>query len=503
MKFNRFFMPFGGSVTLDSLSGITVALALVPEAIAFALVAGVSPFVGLYAAFFMCLTTALFGGRPGMISGATGAMAVVMTSLVQQYGLEYLFATVILTGLIQLLAGFLGVSQFSRMMPKPVMVGFVNGLAIVIFLAQFSQFKTTGIGGQITWLMGPDLYLMIGFVLLAMIVTHYLPKLTTKVPSALAAIIIVSLMAPLFQSFGFHIRVVEDMMHGATALAFPTPHIPHIEMSLVTFKIIVPYALILAIIGLAESLMTLNLIDEKTQTPGHAKKECFAQGMGNILSGVFNSMGGCAMIGQSMINISSGARGRLSGVVAGIGLLCCIVFAWPLIKLIPLAALVGVMFMVVIETFEWATFSFIKKIPPFDAFIIVTVSAVTVMSNLAIAVLVGIVLASLDFAWKNASHINAKEIVSAEKIEYRISGLLFFASIKSFKSLFPVNQSNQRVILDFSRAVVCDHSAIDAIDEMIRGYKEKGTKVSVSGLKENCKKLLLKAEVDFHGFSYE
>lgn len=495
MKLKRYLLPFGGSYLMDSLSGLTVALALVPEAIAFALVAGVSPFVGLYAAFFMCLITAVLGGRPGMISGATGSMAVVMVSLVQQYGVNMLFATVILTGIIQILAGSLGVSQFIRMMPKPVMVGFVNGLAIVIFLAQFSQFKIQDLGGHTTWLMGDDLYLMIALVCLAMFITHYLPRLTSKIPSALAAIIIVSVITPLFNQHGFHVRVVEDMMQGASQLSFPVAVLPNIAFTLNTLKIILPYALILSTIGLAESLMTLNLIDEKTQSPGNPKRECFAQGLANIISGLFCSMGGCAMIGQSMINVSSGGVGRLSGIAAGMGLLICILFAWPLIKLIPLAALVGVMFMVVIETFEWATFSFIKKIPPFDALLIVIVTSVTVFSNLAIAVLVGIVLASLDFAWKNAKHIYAKEVISEEKIEYHISGLLFFAAIKSFKSHFKIDKCVTNVVIDFSSAVICDHSAIDAIDEMIKMYKQHNICVRIQGLKESCRQRLVKAEV--------
>lgn len=496
MNLKKFLMPHGGSITTDTLSGLTVALALVPEAIAFALVAGVSPFVGLYAAFFMCFITALIGGRPGMISGATGSMAVVMVALVHEYGINMLFATAILTGLIQIVVGMLGLSKFIRMMPKPVMVGFVNGLAIVIFLAQFSQFKITNSEGVSHWLTGQDLNIMIALVLLAMAITHFLPKFTKKIPSALAAIIIVSLIAPILKSNGLHVQEVADMMGGVSTLAFPSLALPNVALSLQTLAIITPYAFILATIGLAESLMTLNLIDAKTQTTGRGSKECLAQGAGNIVSGLFSSMGGCAMIGQSMINVSSGGRGRLSGLVAGACLLFFILFAWPLIKLIPLAALVGVMFMVVIETFEWATFDFIKKIPPFDALLITVVTVVTVVEDLAIAVIVGVILASLNFSWQTSKHIHAKKTQSDHgNINYEIEGLIFFSSTTSFREQFDEDLEAKQVTLDFTKARVCDHSAIDAIYELSLYYKEKNIPVKFKGLSSRCMKLLTKADV--------
>lgn len=495
MNIKQYLLPNGGSYLKDGLSGLTVALALVPEAIAFALVAGVSPFVGLYAAFFMCIITAMFGGRPGMISGATGSMAVVMVSLVQQHGTQMLFAAIILTGLIQLIVAFLGLSKFIRMMPKPVMVGFVNGLAIVIFLAQFSQFKITQPDGSSAFLHGQDLYYMIGLVLLAMFITHFLPKLTKKIPSALAAIIVVSLLAPTLAHFGVHIRVVADMMQGADTLAFPLPSLPNNEFSLSNLKIILPYAVILATIGLAETLMTLNLIDEKTKTRGRGSLECFAQGAANIVSGLFQSMGGCAMIGQSMINVTSGGQGRLSGITAGIGLLFFILFAWPLIKLIPLAALVGVMFMVVIETFEWATFEFLKKIPPFDALLITIVTTVTVFSDLAIAVITGIVLASLHFSWQTAKQIQVSKLIDSNSEHYQVSGLLFFASIANFKEQCQQLSNKQNVTFDFANAKICDHSAIGAIEDLIHAYKNSKAKLTITGLNDNCQALLQKAEV--------
>jgi sulfate permease, SulP family len=493
MNIKKFLMPYGGSMLRDSLSGTTVALALVPEAIAFALVAGVSPFVGLYAAFFMCLITAIFGGRPGMISGATGSMAVVMVSLVHQFGTEALFACVVLTGLIQIGIGVLGLGKLIRMMPKSVMVGFVNGLAIVIFIAQFSQFKIPLENGVSVWLQGVDLYAMIGLVILAMVITHYLPKFSKKIPGALAAIIVVSLIASLLANKGIHIQVVNDMMKGATNQGFPSFSIPQKRLNFELLRVIGPYSIILAMIGLSESLMTLSLIDERTSTKGRGNKECIAQGGANIISGFFHSMGGCAMIGQSMINITSGGRGRLSGIVAGLALILFILFAWPLIKIIPLAALVGVMFMVVLETFEWATFKFIRKIPAHDALVIMVVTCVTVIFDLAIAVLVGIVMASLVFAWRTAKTIRAdiSECDEGDKT-YSLRGLLFFASVTPFKALFDCSLDSGKIIIDFKQARVCDHSAIDAIKDIVWLYGEKGITVKLANLSGECRQILEK-----------
>ena len=428
----HYLVPKDGKFHVDFLSGLTVALALIPEAIAFALVAHVNPLIGLYAAFFMCLIAAVLGGRPGMISGATGSMAVVMVGLVSQHGVQYLFATVILTGIVQIIIGALRLGKLIRMLPKSVMVGFVNGLAIVIFLAQLHQFKVIEPNGSSHWLQGSSLYVMIGLVILGMLITHYLPKFTKAIPAALMAIIVVSLIV--FVG-GVHTRIVNDMMGGNHISAgFPSLALPHVPFNMHTFTIVMPYAIVLAIIGLSESLMTLSLIDEITHTHGRGNKECVAQGIGNIVSGFFNSMGGCAMIGQSMINITSGGRGRLSGIVAGVFLLLFIILLWPLIKIIPLAALVGVMFMVVIETFEWATFKFIRRIPLHDALIIIVVTAVTVATDLAIAVVVGVVMASLVFAWETAKNIYSEEKTNDNDTkEYIIHGPLFFGSSTKFK----------------------------------------------------------------------
>ena len=488
----NYLLPKGSHWNLDLLSGITVALALVPEAIAFALVAHLSPLTGLYAAFFMCLITAVFGGRPGMISGATGATAIVLVSIVVQYNLGYMFAAIILMGLIQIAIGLLSLGKFIRMMPKPVMVGFVNGLAIVIFMAQLEQFKIHVDGGAV-WLQGSALYLMIGLVVLAMLITHYLPRLTKKIPAALMAIISVTALV-----YIFHIdtRVVGDMLVGSNIDAsFPSFSVPEFTLNWASFKVIAPFSVILAIIGLSESLMTLSLIDEITKTRGYGDRECIAQGAGNIVCGFFKAMGGCAMIGQSMINIRSGARGRLSGIVAGISLLIFILFTWGLIVMIPLAALVGVMFMVVFETFEWATFQFIRKIPVQDALIIVTVTVVTVATNLAIAVVVGIIMASLVFAWETAKHIYAEEeIIDANGSKvYKLRGPLFFGSTQAFKALFHINNDPNDVIIDFMHSRVADHSAIDAIKYIAEEYISAGKTLHLKHLSLECKELLGKA----------
>jgi len=484
-------MPFPGKWSIDLFSGLTVALALIPESIAFSFVANVDPLVGLYSAFFMCLLTALFGGRPGMISGATGAMAIAITSLVIQFGVEYLFATVVLTGILQILVGVFRLGKLIRILPKSVMVGFVNGLAIVIFLAQLQQFKVRT-GGETFWLSGGPLYMMIGLVLVAMAIIYFLPKLTKKFPSALVAILAVSAIAYFFK---LDTRVVNDMMGGqSTAGGLPTFAWLKVPFSFATLKIIVPYAVTLCIIGLSESLMTLSLIDEITRTRGKANKECIAQGIGNIVSGFFKGMGGCTMLGQSMINISSGGRGRLSGIVAGSALFLFILFFWPIIEMIPLAALVGVMFMVVIKTFEWSTFKILGKIPKHDAFLIIVVTLVTVLTDLAIAVVTGIVIAALVFAWESAKNIYAEKKINEDGAkEYKLHGPLFFGSVSHFKALFDIDKDPKEIIIDFLHSRVTDHSAIDAIAFITKRYTELGKNLHLRHLSPECKILLGKA----------
>lgn len=503
----RYLTPTEGEIKKDLMSGITVALALIPEAIAFALVAGVNPTIGLFAAFFMCLITAVIGGRPGMISGATGSMAVVLAALVKQYGIETMLATIILTGIIEVSIGLLHWGKFIRMMPKSVMVGFVNGLAIVIFLAQMKQFTFVNSMGHSEWLSGSALYTMLALVALAMIITHYLPRITTAIPSALTAIVVVSVIVI---STHMHTRVVQDMMHGntLTGAILPQFHVPHFTFNWNKLQVIFSYAFVLAVIGLSESLMTLSLIDERTQTHGKGNRECIAQGIANIVSGFFYSMGGCAMIGQSMINITSGGRGRLSGITAGVFLFIFVVIGWPLIKLIPLAALVGVMMMVVYETFEWATFTYIRNIPLHDAFIIVVVTIVTVLTNLAIAVLIGIVLASLVFAWQTAKNIHADQRLEGTTRTYSLHGPLFFGSSKQFTELFNYEQDPKEIEIDFQHSRVFDHSAIDAIKTVVDRYQSHGKILHLKHLSIECKKLLgnagnlvdvnLKEDPDYH-----
>jgi SulP family sulfate permease len=479
----------GGCPKNDILSGLTVALALVPEAVAFAFVAGVEPLVGLYAAFMVGLITATIGGRPGMISGATGALAVVMVALVAQHGVEYLFAAVVLMGLIQIGIGVLRLGKFIRMVPHPVMLGFVNGLAIVIFLAQLESFKVADSDGVKQWLEGEQLWLMLGLVGLTMAVIHFLPKLTRAIPSSLAAIIVVSLVVI---GLGLESRTVGDMASIAGGL--PEFHIPMVPFTLETLYIVLPYSVIFAAIGLIESLLTLTLIDEITDTRGRGNKECVGQGVANTVTGLFGGMGGCAMIGQSMINVNSGGRGRLSGLSAALFLLIFILFASGLIEMIPLAALTGVMFMVVIGTFEWSSFRIMRKIPKSDAFIIVLVSAVTVATDLAIAVVVGVIVSALVFAWEHAKHIRAESFTNENGSKvYELHGPLFFASVSQFHTLFDPKNDPRDVIIEFQHSRVVDHSAIEAIDTLAERYMNAGKVLHLRHLSQECKDLLEKA----------
>jgi len=473
----------------DVLSGLTVALALVPEAVAFAFVAGVDPLVGLYAAFMVGLITSIFGGRPGMISGATGAMAVVMVSLVAMHGVQYLFATVVLTGVLQILAGIFKLGKFIRLVPHPVMLGFVNGLAIVIFLAQLGQFKVTNAAGELEWMMGTPLYTMIGLIVLTMAIIHFLPKLTNAVPSTLVAIVVVSLLV-----FGVDLdtRLVGDIASIAGGL--PTFSIPQVPFDFSTFKIILPFALVLAAIGLIESLLTLTLIDELTGTRGRGNKECIAQGAANTVTGFFGGMGGCAMIGQSMINVNSGGRGRASGITAALALLGFILFASGLIEQIPLAALVGVMFIVVIGTFEWSSFRILSKVPKADAFVIILVSGVTVASDLAIAVVVGVIVSALVFAWEHAKHVNVIRSVNEKgSTVYDVNGPIFFGSVANFLEQFDVEKDSDDVIVEFKNSRVADHSAIEAIDTLAERYQSRGKTMHLKHLNKECQQLLSNA----------
>ena len=472
----------------EILSGLTVALALVPEAVAFAFVAGVEPLVGLYAAFMVGLLASIFGGRPGMISGATGAMAVVMVSLVAEHGVEYLFATVVLTGLLQILAGVLKLGKFIRIVPHPVMLGFVNGLAIVIFLAQLQNFQID-VGGTPEWMSGQPLMILAGLIILTMSIIHLLPKLTTVIPSSLAAIVFVSLLVI---GLDINTKTVGDLASIKGSL--PQFHIPDVDFNLATLKIIFPYAVILAAIGLIESLLTLSLIDEVTNTRGRGNRECIGQGIANTTTGLFGGMGGCAMIGQSMINVNSGGHKRLSGVSAALFLLAFILFASNLIEQIPMAALVGVMFIVVIGTFEWSSIRIFNKIPRHDAFVLVLVSAVTVATDLAIAVVVGVIVSALVFAWEHAKHINVQSYIDdhGSKV-YELNGPIFFGSVKNFRDLFNPEDDPDDVIIEFQNSRVTDHSAIEAIDSLADRYIKAGKQLHLRHLSVECKQLLDKA----------
>ena len=499
----------------DILSGLTVALALVPEAVAFAFVAGIDPLVGLYGAFMMGIVTALFGGRPGMISGATGAMAVVMVFLIQKgnqvgdalsvpvenLGLQWLFITLLIVGAIQISAGIFKLGKFVRLIPHPVMMGFVNGLDIVIFLSQLGLFKEN-INGEMQWMSGDNLWMMLGLVCLTMAIMYGLPKLTKKIPAALIAIVVVAAIV----IFG-NIEVstvgsfIKDGGGGGLQGGLPSFQ-DQIFTLFYTLKghwgLIGSTALILAAVGLIESLMTLNLIDDMTETRGSGNRECVAQGGANILNGLFGGMGGCAMIGQSIININSGGRGRLSGATAAIALLCFVLFGAPLIEQIPIAALVGVMFMVVIGTFAWSSFRILHKIPRTDAVVLIAVSAITVWQDLAIAVIAGVIMSALSFAWKSATMIRARKRTKEDGTKvYEIWGPLFFGSTTGFNSKFDVSTDPAHIEIDFIESKVGDHSGVEALHNISNKYLEAGKKVTLTHLSPDCKAMLLKWNPEF------
>ncbi|MDA9182725.1 SulP family inorganic anion transporter [Saprospiraceae bacterium] len=511
----RIFNTFTENPKNDILSGLTVALALVPEAVAFAFVAGIDPLVGLYGAFMMGIVTALFGGRPGMISGATGAMAVVMVHMIAKgnevgdaltvpisnLGLQWLFITLLMVGGIQILAGVFRLGKFVRLIPHPVMMGFVNGLAIVIFLAQLGLFKEN-INGTMEWMTGSSLNIMVGLVALTMLIMWGLPKLTEKIPSALVAIMVVAAIT-IFG--GLEVSTVGSFIRdgGGQGLQGGLPTFQFQVFSMLStigehWSLIISTAFILAAVGLIESLMTLNLVDDLTETRGSGNRECVAQGSANILNGLFGGMGGCAMIGQSIINVESGGRGRLSGVIAAVALLVFVLFAAPLIEQIPIAALVGVMFMVVVGTFAWSSFRIMNKIPLADAFVLIAVSAITVYVDLAVAVIAGVIISALVFAWKNATMIRARKRMKNENTKvYEIWGPLFFGSIQNFNEKFDPRNDPDNVEIDFIESKVSDHSGIEAMKGIANKYLELGKNVKFTHLSPECKTLLMKANPKF------
>jgi SulP family sulfate permease len=511
----KFFHSFTFNPKNDILSGLTVALALVPEAVAFSFVAGIDPLVGLYGAFMMGLVTALFGGRPGMISGATGAMAVVMVHMIQKgnavgdslampienLGLQWLFITLLIVGAIQISAGVFRLGKFVRLIPHSVMMGFVNGLAIVIFLSQLSLFKEN-INGTMQWIQGSELFIMIGLVGLTMAIMFGLPKLTNKVPAALIAILTV---ASITIFGGVDVSTVGSFIKdgGGQGLEGGLPTFQGQIFGFIgtlegNWGLIISTAFLLAAVGLIESLMTLNLIDELTETRGSGNRECIAQGGANMLNGLFGGMGGCAMIGQSIINVNSGGRGRLSGIVAAVALLAFVLFGAPLIEQIPIAALVGVMFMVVVGTFAWSSFRVINKIPKSDAFVLVIVSAITVWQDLAIAVIAGVIISALVFAWKSATMIRARKSIKEDGTKvYEIWGPLFFGSVQNFNQKFDANTDPDNIEIDFIESKVSDHSGIEAVRTIANKYLDLGKSVKLTHLSPECKNLLLRANPGF------
>lgn len=472
-------------IKTELLAGITVSLALIPEAIAFAFVAGVSPLVGLYSAFIVGLLSSIFGGRPGMISGATGALAVVMVELVFEHGVEYLFAAVVLMGLIQITVGLLKLGKFSRIIPETVMLGFVNGLAIVIFLAQIGNFKTND-----EWIFDVRFIITILIVIITMLIMHYLPKYKKSLPGALIAIVSISLFVFLFN---IDVTTVGDLASVKGGL--PTLHIPNIPIEFESLQIIFPYAFIFASIGLIESLMTLRLVDDITDTRGSTDKECIGQGIANTVTGLFGGMGGCAMIGQSIINVENGGRTRLSGISAALFLLAFILFGSILIEQIPIAVLTGVMFMVVISTFEWLSFRIIKKIPKSDAFVIILVTVVTVFADLAVAVGLGIVASSLVFAWKKGNNILIEYADSKNGCkEYHVKGVLFFGSVANFNERFDPTNDPEKVIINFGHARIFDYSGVEALSLLTEKYEKLNKRVYIKNINNDCRNMVLKAE---------
>jgi len=473
----------------EILAGLTVAMTMMPESLSFAILAGFPPLMGLYAAFIMGLVTAVFGGRPGLISGGAGATVVVLIALMKSNGIEYVFAAVAMAGLIQITIGLLKLGKFIRLVPQPVMFGFVNGLAVIIFMAQLEQFKTT-LNGQLVWMSGNPLYLMIGLVLLTIALILVFPKLTKAIPASLAAIIMVFLLVLFFK---IDTRTVKDI--AAVSGGFPPFHIPSINFSMETLAIIFPYALIMAAVGLTEGLLTLNIVDEITQTKGNSDKECIAQGSANVLNGFFSGMGGCPMIAQTFVNLNAGARARLSGIVAALTILIIILCGAPVIEKLPMAALTGVMMMVAIGTFEWMSFRIINKMPAQDIFVGIVVAVITVwLHNLALAVLIGVILSALVFAWESAKRIRARKHIDENGVKhYEIYGPLFFGSVTAFNDKFSIAEDPEMVIIDFKDSRIADMSGIDALHKLTGRYAKAGKKLQLIHLSEDCRILLKNA----------
>jgi SulP family sulfate permease len=474
----------------EILAGLTVAMTMIPESLSFAILAGFPPLVGLYAAFIAGLVTAVFGGRPGMVSGGAGATVVVVIALMRSDGIEFVFAAVALAGIFQILVGLFKLGKFIRLVPQPVMYGFVNGLAVIIFMSQLEQFKAV-VNGETTWLQGESLYIMLGLVALTIAIVVLLPKITKAVPSSLVAIIVVFALVLVF---GIDTKTVQDI--ASVEGGFPPFHIPNIPWTFETLKIIAPYSLIFAAVGLTEGLLTLNLVDEITGTRGKSNRECIAQGSSNILNGFFNGMGGCPMIAQTLVNLSAGSRARLSGIIAAITILIIILFGAPVIGKLPMAALVGVMVMVAVGTFEWASFRILNKMPRHDIFVIILVAVITILlHNLALAVLIGVIISALVFAWESAKRIRARTFIDEKGAKhYEIYGPLFFGSTMNFMDKFDIETDPSEVIINFKESRVNDMSAIDALNNLTKKYNDAGKTVHLKYLSTDCIQLLKNAE---------
>ena len=473
----------------ELLAGFTVAMTMIPESLSFAILAGFPPLVGLYGAFIMGLITSIFGGRPGLISGGAGATVVVLIALMKSHGLDYVFGAIALAGIIQLVVGILKLGKFIRLVPQSVMYGFVNGLAIIIFMAQIAQFQDSN-DGVSTWISGSSLYIMTGLVALTIAIVLIVPKITKAIPASLVAIIVVFAVVI---GFGIDTKQVVDIASISGGL--PPLHIPNIPFNLETLNVIFPYAVIMAAVGLTEGLLTVNLVDEITETKGNSNRECLAQGTANLANGFFFGMGGCPMIAQTLVNLSAGSRARLSGIIASITILIIILVGAPVIEKLPIAALVGVMIMVAIGTFEWASFKIITKMPKSDVIIMVIVMLITVfMHNLALAVLVGVIISALIFAWENAKRIRAKKYIDENGVKhYEIFGPLFFGSITAFNEKFDVKNDPKEIIIDFSESRISDMSAIEAINSLTEKYLKEGKVLHIRHLSADCRKLLKNA----------
>ncbi|MCV9928078.1 SulP family inorganic anion transporter [Flavobacterium sp. LS1R49] len=475
----------------EILAGFTVAMTMIPESLSFAILAGFPPLVGLYAAFIMGLITAVFGGRPGMVSGGAGATVIVLIALMKSHGLEYVFAAVALAGVLQILVGVFKWGKFIRLVPQPVMFGFVNGLAVVIFMSQLKQFKTV-VNGETVWLSGNPMFIMLGLVTLTIAIVILFPKITKAIPASLVAIIVVF---GLVLGLGIQTKTVADI--ASISGGFPTFHLPNINFNLETLQLIFPYSLIMASVGLTEGLLTLNLVDELTGTKGNGNRECIAQGSANIVNGFFFGMGGCPMIAQTLVNISAGSRARLSGIMASLTILVIILFGAPVIEKLPMAALVGVMFMVAIGTFEWASFRIINKMPKHDIFVGITVAVITIfMHNLALAVLIGVIISALVFAWESAKRIRARKYIDDNGVKhYEIFGPLFFGSTMGFMEKFDVQDDPKEIIIDFKESKIVDMSAIDAVNKITERYAKINKTVRLYHLSEDCRLLLKNANI--------